>query len=64
MSKDHYKEIINRGLDKKIWFKIWLSIGIKVGWIRRYNIIRDENLHKTVEALEGAMEGVEWPKKD
>lgn len=64
MVEKYYKEIINKGLDKKILFKSWLKIGTVMGWLRRYNIIRDENLHKTVEALEGAMEGVEWPKKD
>ena len=50
----YYTEIKNDGMDKKIWFRIWIWIGSKLGWCRRYNVMRDYSLFDAYNSLEKA----------
>lgn len=47
----YHTEIKNDGLDNKMWFKLWMWVGGRLGWIRRYNILRDYNMIETYNTL-------------
>jgi len=54
----YYSEIKSNRLDEKRWFKIWMSIGIRLGWLKRYNIIRDYKMIESYDALKRSYEEI------
>ena len=58
-----HREIVDNGTDRKIWFRLWIWIGAKLGWCRRYNVLRDYSMFDAYNSLEKAYNDIGGDEK-
>ena len=58
-----HTEIKSSGMDKKKWFRLWMWIGGKLGWIKRFMVLRDYSMVESCELLEKAYNDIGGDKK-
>jgi|TARA_B100000315_G_C14589047_1_gene594740 hypothetical protein len=54
----YYTDIKKDNLDRKILFRLWMWIGTKLGWCRRYNVLRDYSMIDAYNSLNKAFEDI------